>query len=239
MTYDIYKDLLGVWCRSERVVRSLQEFLMGFTALQVGMLGRCGTGTAHQTSRSTLWTMIIRWGSGGYTWHSLVHWLTWCEYHPGSVHLEIACNWQLWLGANFLVLRFIQGYSCIVYNSVRLITYGYAGGMGQLWEGGDCAAGVVSTATWHCVGSSVRWQVHSVHGGTTDINGGVVLFDEYYWQTIWVYDPTKGVGLEQLPCFGNWVLCKITWYWRLALTRYMENDCTTSYRLCFVYKLIR
>ena len=54
MTYDIYMVPLGVGCRAVWVASFLEEFFMRFTALQVVMLGRCGTGTDHQRSQNTM-----------------------------------------------------------------------------------------------------------------------------------------------------------------------------------------
>ena len=66
MTYDIYMVPLGVGCRAVWVASFLEEFFMRFTALQVVMLGRCGTGTDHQRSQNTLCMVKIRWALGGY-----------------------------------------------------------------------------------------------------------------------------------------------------------------------------
>ena len=56
--------LLGVEYRAVRVASFLEEFFMRFTALQVVMLGRCGTGTDDQRSQNTLCMEKTRWALG-------------------------------------------------------------------------------------------------------------------------------------------------------------------------------
>ena len=145
----------------------------------------------------------------------------WISYW--QCYLQIACNWQLFLGANFLVLCFIQGYSYIVHNSVRLFTYGcwgygaaLGGELGQLRLIISTLTGALGARGYYGFrrrGSSVRWILLADNLSIWSYQrcgaGAIAVF----WQL--------GIVILGIVILGIVIL-------EVALTRYMENDCTTS-----------